>query len=119
MASNLRGPLPPSLSITPLSVKEGKSLTPAPAKGISYFTPAQDPPAGTALGTQDGSPVPKLFTPLKIRGVQLHNRIWVSPMCQYSAHEGFQTMWHTTHLGGMAQRGVSYNNTKGTTLELR
>ncbi|KFH48698.1 putative NADPH dehydrogenase-like protein [Hapsidospora chrysogenum ATCC 11550] len=105
MAPYIQDSLPPSRSKTPVSVKEGKSLTPAPAKGISYFTPAQDPPSGTALGTQDGSPIPKLFQPLKIRGIEMQNRIWVSPMCQYSAHEGFQTMWHTTHYGGIAQRG--------------
>lgn len=99
--------LPPSRSKTPVSVKEGKSQTPLPAKGVSFFTPAQDPPAGTALGTTDGTPVPKLFQPLKIRGVELPNRIWVSPMCQYSAHEGFHTPWHATHYGGMLQRGVS------------
>ncbi|CAI4214381.1 unnamed protein product [Parascedosporium putredinis] len=45
------------------------------------------------------------FHPLTIRGVTMQNRIWVSPMCQYSAHEGFHNLWHTTHYGGMAQRG--------------
>ena len=47
-------------------------------KGISYFTPAQIPPAGTASDPQpDGSHPPKLFSPLKIRGLTLHNRIMV------------------------------------------
>lgn len=51
----------------------------APAPGIEYFTPAQNPPAGTALDPQpDGKPIPKLFQPLKIRGVEFQNRIWVS-----------------------------------------
>lgn len=77
------------------------------AEGVPFFTPAQDPPAGTAVLPADGSPLPKLFTPLRIRGIVLPNRIWVSPMCQYSAHEGFHTPWHITHYGGMAQRGVS------------
>jgi hypothetical protein len=77
--------------------------------GIPYFSPAQKPPAGTAETPQpDGKPVPKLFTPLKIRGVEMQNRIMVSPMCQYSAHEGFHTPWHVTHLGGIVQRGVGY-----------
>jgi 2,4-dienoyl-CoA reductase-like NADH-dependent reductase (Old Yellow Enzyme family) len=44
---------------------------------------------------------------LKIRGVQFQNRIMLSPLCQYSAHEGFHTPWHVTHLGGIIQRGVS------------
>lgn len=46
-----------------------------PAKGISYFTPAQEPPAGTA--NPDASP-PKLFQPFKVRGLTFHNRIGVS-----------------------------------------
>ncbi|QKD50600.2 uncharacterized protein FOBCDRAFT_178071 [Fusarium oxysporum Fo47] len=76
------------------------------AKNIPFFTPAQNPPAGTALECQSpGKSVPKLFTPLKIRGITMQNRIWVSPMCQYSAHEGFHTPWHIAHYGGMAQRG--------------
>lgn len=78
------------------------------AKGVPFFTPAQEPPAGTALDPQpDGSTIPKLFTPLKIRGLTLQNRIMLSPLCQYSAENGFHTFWHLTHLGGIIQRGVS------------
>ena len=76
------------------------------AKGISYYTPAQRPPAGTALDPQpDGSHPPKLFRPLKLRGVTLQNRIMLSPLCQYSAENGHHTAWHLTHLGGIIQRG--------------
>ena len=91
------------------SVANGDFLRPEPAKGISYFTPAQQTPPGKALDEQgeDGKPLPKLFTPLRIRGVEMPNRIFVSPMCQYSAVDGFHTMWHDTHYGGMSQRGVS------------
>ncbi|KAH1338147.1 hypothetical protein KXX67_000809 [Aspergillus fumigatus] len=47
-----------------------------PAPGISYFTPAQEPPAGTAANPQsDGSAPPKLFRPLSVRGLTFHNRI--------------------------------------------
>jgi hypothetical protein len=50
------------------------------APGISYFTPAQEPPAGTAANPQsDGSAPPKLFQPLSVRGLTFHNRIGVSP----------------------------------------
>ena len=50
-----------------------------PAGGISYFTPSQEPPAGTAATPQsDHKPIPRLFQPLKIRGVTFHNRIGVS-----------------------------------------
>lgn len=48
------------------------------AEGISYFTPAQVPSAGTALDPQPcGGQIPKLFQPLKIRGVEFQNRIFV------------------------------------------
>jgi hypothetical protein len=50
-----------------------------PAKGISYYTPAQNPPAGTASDPQpDSAPFPKLFQPLKLRGATLQNRLIVS-----------------------------------------
>lgn len=56
-----------------------------PAKGISYFTPAQIPPSGTAEDPQpDGRSIPKLFQPLKLRGVTFQNRVMLSPLCQVS-----------------------------------
>lgn len=49
-----------------------------PAEGVPYFTPAQNPPAGTAVDPQpDGRPIPTLFQPIRIRGVTFQNRIWV------------------------------------------
>ena len=78
------------------------------ALSVPFYTPAQIPAPGTALESQpSGKPIPKLFTPLKIRGVTVQNRIWVSPMCQYSAQNGFHSPWHLAHYGAMAQRGVS------------
>ena len=78
------------------------------AENVSFFTPAQVPAPGTASEYQpSGKQIPKLFTPIKIRGITMQNRIWVSPMCQYSAHEGFHTPWHVAHYGSLAQRGVS------------
>ncbi|KAI1103372.1 NADPH dehydrogenase [Jackrogersella minutella] len=83
-----------------------QSLRNRGAEGVPFFTPAQDPPSGTALDPQpDGKPIPKLFTPLKVRGVTFQNRIALSPLCQYSAQNGCQTLWHTTHIGGIVQRG--------------
>ncbi|KAL8736798.1 MAG: hypothetical protein Q9166_000164 [cf. Caloplaca sp. 2 TL-2023] len=71
-----------------------------PAPGIPYYTPAQNPPSGTASDPQpDGSHPPKLFQPLKIRRLTLQNRI------MYSAQDGHHTAWHQTHLGGIVQRG--------------
>jgi 2,4-dienoyl-CoA reductase-like NADH-dependent reductase (Old Yellow Enzyme family) len=73
---------------------------------ISYFTPLQDPPSGTASDPQpNGASIPKLFTPLKIRGLTLQNRILLSPLCQYSAQNGHLTPWHMSHLGGIISRG--------------
>jgi len=68
------------------------------AKGISYFTPAQIHPAGTALVLEDQKTIAKLFKPLKLRGLTLQNRIMLSPLCQYSAEDGHYTMWHITHV---------------------
>ncbi|KAL4978268.1 hypothetical protein BDW66DRAFT_149398 [Aspergillus desertorum] len=74
--------------------------------GVPFFTPAQNPPAGTARNPQSsGRPIPKLFQPLTIRGQTLRNRLVLAPMCQYSAVDGHMTLWHTTHYGGIAQRG--------------
>lgn len=48
-----------------------------------------------------------LFTPLKIRDLNFRNRIFVSPMCQYSCVEGVPTNWHLVHLGSRAVGGAS------------
>ena len=48
-----------------------------------------------------------LFEPLTIRGVTLRNRIFMSPMCQYSSDDGFATDWHLVHLGSRAVGGAS------------
>ncbi|KAH6918103.1 NADPH dehydrogenase [Coprinopsis sp. MPI-PUGE-AT-0042] len=86
-----------------------------PAKGTPYFTPAQDPPAGTAFDPQpSGAHIPKIFSPLKIRGVTFQNRIWVSPMCQYSAQDGKLTPWHMAHLGGIFTRGPGFTMVEAT-----
>ncbi|KZT70798.1 FMN-linked oxidoreductase [Daedalea quercina L-15889] len=78
-----------------------KHATASATLNNSYFTPRQDPPAGTALDPQpDGKPIPKLFQPLAIRGLELHNRIVMSPMSQCSANNGAVTPWHTALLGG-------------------
>jgi len=50
---------------------------------------------------------PLLFTPFQLRGLTLRNRIIVSPMCQYSAHEGLANDWHMVHLGGLARGGAA------------
>ena len=47
-----------------------------------------------------------LFTPLKVKNITLKNRIVVSPMCQYSAKDGFANNWHLVHLGSRAIGGA-------------
>lgn len=47
-----------------------------------------------------------LFSPLQLRGLTLPNRIAVSPMCQYSAQDGFVNDWHLVHLGSRAVGGA-------------
>ena len=51
--------------------------------------------------------MPKLFEPLALRGITLKNRIVVSPMCQYSAVDGFANDWHLVHLGSRAVGGAA------------
>lgn len=48
----------------------------------------------------------QLFTPLKIGDVAFRNRIFVSPMCQYSSHDGMPNDWHLVHLGSRAVGGA-------------
>lgn len=45
---------------------------------------------------------PHLFSPLQLRGLTAPNRLWVAPLCQYSAVDGFVTDWQTVHLGSFA-----------------
>jgi 2,4-dienoyl-CoA reductase-like NADH-dependent reductase (Old Yellow Enzyme family) len=49
----------------------------------------------------------KLFSPLLIKDVVFKNRIVVSPMCQYSAVDGFANDWHLVHLGSRSVGGAS------------
>jgi len=50
-------------------------------------------------------PQPLLFTPLRLREVELRNRAMLSPMCTYSATDGIASDWHLTHLGQFALGG--------------
>ena len=48
-----------------------------------------------------------LFSPIKLRGLHLKNRIMVSPMCQYSADDGAANDWHFTHINSLALSGAA------------
>src|SRR5512144_489004 len=47
-----------------------------------------------------------LFSTFRLRDVEFRNRVFVSPMCQYSSHDGFPTDWHLVHLGSRAVGGA-------------
>jgi 2,4-dienoyl-CoA reductase-like NADH-dependent reductase (Old Yellow Enzyme family) len=49
----------------------------------------------------------KLFSPLQLRDLTFKNRIFVSPMCQYSSDDGLPTDWHLVHLGSRAVGGAA------------
>jgi len=50
---------------------------------------------------------PALFTPARVRSLELANRIVIAPMCQYSADDGCMTEWHLIHLGQLAMSGAA------------
>lgn len=57
-----------------------------------------------------------LFQPVRLRSLTVPNRVWVSPMCQYSADglDGMPTDWHLVHLGALAQGGAGLVMTEAT-----
>ncbi|MET3661575.1 bifunctional salicylyl-CoA 5-hydroxylase/oxidoreductase [Aquamicrobium ahrensii] len=56
--------------------------------------------------TPDGNVPPPMFTPYKVRGLTLRNRIIVSPMAMYSATDGLAGDFHMVHLGARAMGGA-------------
>lgn len=60
--------------------------------------------SGTPVRTDP--PPPPLFTPFRLRGLVVPNRVVVSPMCQYSARDGTPGDWHLVHLGSRAVGGA-------------
>jgi 2,4-dienoyl-CoA reductase-like NADH-dependent reductase (Old Yellow Enzyme family) len=64
---------------------------------------------GCTAGTDHDREVPEvdLLSPLNIRGVRLRNRIVMSPMCQYSARDGFVDDWHLINVGSRAAGGAA------------
>ncbi len=55
-----------------------------------------------------------LFEQFRLKDVTLRNRIVVSPMCQYSAHDGLPTDWHLVHLGARAIGGAGLVHVEAT-----
>src|ERR1044072_1671162 len=61
--------------------------------------------------------MPHLFEPLTLRSVEFKNRIFVSPMCEYSAIDGVPNEWHFVHLGSRAVGGAGLVFTEATAVE--
>src|ERR671922_1561626 len=51
-------------------------------------------------------PPPPMFTPFRLRGMTLENRVVVSPMDMYSAVDGTPSDFHFVHLGARALGGA-------------
>ena len=60
-----------------------------------------------------------LFSSFILRGVELQNRIVVSPMCQYSAIDGVMGDWHLMHLGNLSFSGPGLVFVEATGVEAR
>jgi 2,4-dienoyl-CoA reductase-like NADH-dependent reductase (Old Yellow Enzyme family) len=60
----------------------------------------------------------KLFAPIKLRDLELANRVVVAPMCQYSAENGNMTDWHMLHLGSLSNSGAGLLIVEATGVEL-
>jgi 2,4-dienoyl-CoA reductase-like NADH-dependent reductase (Old Yellow Enzyme family) len=55
-----------------------------------------------------------LFQPIALRGLSLPNRVWLAPMCEYSAVDGVPNDWHLVHLGSRAVGGFGLVLTEAT-----
>lgn len=58
--------------------------------------------------------MPHLFDPLTVRSITFPNRLFVSPMCEYSSEDGFANDWHLVHLGSRAVGGAGLVFTEAT-----
>jgi 2,4-dienoyl-CoA reductase-like NADH-dependent reductase (Old Yellow Enzyme family) len=58
-----------------------------------------------------------LFSPIKLRGLALPNRIMVAPMCQYSSVDGCANDWHFTHINALALSGAAIFSIEATGVE--
>ncbi|MBE8473528.1 bifunctional salicylyl-CoA 5-hydroxylase/oxidoreductase [Streptomyces justiciae] len=66
----------------------------------AHFTGAVEREFGCPPGT------PPMFTPFRLRGLTLRNRVVVSPMDMYSATDGLPGDFHLVHLGARALGGA-------------
>ncbi|HWD03665.1 MAG TPA: NADH:flavin oxidoreductase/NADH oxidase [Amycolatopsis sp.] len=73
-------------------------------------------PATGLAPVQPDPGTPRLFTPVKLRALEIRNRVWLTPMCQYSVEhrDGVPTDWHLVHLGARASGGFGLVMTEAT-----
>ena len=62
--------------------------------------------AGSRVAAAREEPRPPMFLPFKLRGMELANRVVVSPMAQYCAADGVPDDWHLVHYGHRALGGA-------------
>ncbi|WP_420129617.1 bifunctional salicylyl-CoA 5-hydroxylase/oxidoreductase [Longimicrobium sp.] len=62
--------------------------------------------ASRASGQEPDAPPPPMFTPFRLRGLRLENRVVLSPMDMYSAEDGTPNDFHLVHLGSRALGGA-------------
>src|SRR5213595_977797 len=63
--------------------------------------------------------MPHLFDSFTIRDLEFSNRVFVSPMCEYSSVDGFANDWHLVHLGSRAVGGAGVVFMEATAVEAR
>jgi anthraniloyl-CoA monooxygenase len=96
------------------AVSAASAVVPAPSAAVSAappVVPAAPPAAGDSLpaglAAAAGRPAPPpMFTPFRLRGLTLSNRVVVSPMDMYSAEDGTPNDFHLVHLGARALGGA-------------
>jgi anthraniloyl-CoA monooxygenase len=91
-----------SLRVTHDTLKARDSKLVATVDG--WFADKASRQSGVAVAA--APPPPPMFTPFRLRGLVLANRVVVSPMCQYSAEDGTPGDWHLVHLGSRAIGGA-------------
>ncbi|HEX9710779.1 MAG TPA: FAD-dependent monooxygenase, partial [Candidatus Thermoplasmatota archaeon] len=84
---------------------ELKQRDPAYARKVDEWF-ARQAAAQSGVEVPLDPPPPPMFTPFKVRGMLLKNRVVMSPMCQYMATDGFVNDWHLVHLGSRAVGGA-------------
>src|ERR1700733_9106905 len=93
-------------------VKLRLSLCPVHLLAKTAELKPRDVPEGTGwrLNSQTRPPLSahasRLFSPIQLAGITFPNRVFVSPMCQYSSEDGFSNDWHLVHLGSRAVGGA-------------